>query len=251
MERESRVQQRGLLSDVTSLLLRLACPAEGHRAFIGIYDYFRWADDVVDAPDRDPAAVQRFVHAQRALVDSARPPETPLEAGLVGVLASPERGAALRPAVVGMLDALAHDAGRGTEATAPEDLERQICRIGDAYLDALWCCTGAVGVPEPALYELSRAATLTHVLRDLEVDRRLGYCNLPPEVARSVADSLDRPEVAAWVHARCDEADARFGRGAGALAAVRPWRARWLIASFAWRYRRILPGIRARHRLAT
>ncbi|MDP2307788.1 MAG: hypothetical protein Q8P18_17315 [Pseudomonadota bacterium] len=203
-----------------------------------MYGYFRWADDIVDAPGRDPALVAEFVVSQRALVAGERAPAALPEAALRLALAD----AALLPIVMGMWEALAFDAARGTAPLPNDVLDRQVAHVGDAYLAAMWLCSGAAGAPPPGLAALSRAATLTHVLRDLEVDLALGYVNLPPGVS-----ATDGGAVAAWVLARCEDAEARFAEGARILPVVRPWRTRWLVGLFAWRYRRVLRRITARY----
>ncbi len=216
------------------------CPSAGFVAFARVYGYFRWADDIVDAPGRDPARVAAFVAAQQALVAGERAPVDAPETALCAALHDPRWGAALLPIVTGMWDALAFDAARGPAPIPDDVLDRQVAHVGDAYLSALWICSGAEGAPPPDLFALSRAATLTHVLRDLRVDLALGYTNLPPGV-----DVTDPGAVAAWVRARCDDAEARFDEGACRLPEVRPRRTRWLVGLFAWRYRRVLAKVRA------
>lgn len=225
-------------------VLRLVCPSDGFRAFVRVYGYFRWADDVVDAPDREPARVAAFVVSQRALVTGARAAVEPPEVALRLALDEAVRGAALVPIVAGMWEALAFDAARGPAPIPADALDRQVAHIGDAYLAAMWVCTGAAGAPPAGLRALSRAATLTHVLRDLEVDLALGYTNLPPGV-----DPADATAVATWMRAKGADAAALFREGARVLPTVRPWRTRLLVGLFAWRYRRvllrILAGVRA------
>lgn len=222
------------------------CPRPGFVAFARVYGYFRWADDIVDAPGRDPARVAAFVVAQRALIAGERAPADPPEAALCAALEEPTWGSALRPVVTGMWEALAFDAARGPAPIAADALDRQVAHVGDAYLSALWICSGAAGAPPPGLFALSRAATLTHVLRDLRVDLALGYTNLPPGV-----DVTNSGAVAAWVLARCDDAKARFAEGARSLPEVRPWRTRWLVGAFAWRYERVLAEVRRSYQTTT
>lgn len=208
-------------------------------AFSRVYGYFRWADDIVDAPGRDPAAVTAFVASQRALLVGERAADGLAEHALQLALAD----RLLLPIVTGMWEALAFDAVRGPGPLAAEGLDRQVALIGDAYLAAMWVCTGAVGTPPPGLAALSRAATLTHVLRDLQLDLSLGYLNLPPGV--SVADT---GAVAAWVLDRAEHAQECFDTGARVLPTVGPWRTRWLVGIFAWRYRRVLSRVRRQYR---
>jgi phytoene/squalene synthetase len=215
-------------------LLRLLAPASGFRQFCRVYAYFRWADDVVDAPGRDPAAVRVFAARQRVRLDAGGLPEHPAEAAVDAALAE---APALRVAVDGMWDALDFDVARGSGPLPDAEIEAQIARIGDAYLAGLAWCVGVREPLPPAVLELSRAATAAHQLRDLEVDLALGYCNVPVEVLGG-ADP-DPAALAPWVRARARAQLARFDAGLAATRAVRPWRARIAIALFGWRYRRL------------
>ncbi|MFZ5476744.1 MAG: squalene/phytoene synthase family protein [Myxococcota bacterium] len=200
------------------LALRLFCTGEGFVAFTRVYGYFRWADDVVDAPDRDRARVAAFVDRQRAIVAGASPEEPPERALALALAASPW----VRPAVERMWEALAFDAARDATPLTSDELAAQVARVGDAYLAALWACAGEAGDPPGGLAALSRAATLAHVLRDVEVDRRLGYVNVTDAAATA------------------SEAARLFAEGDRALATL-PWgRARLLVGLLAWRYRRLL-----------
>ncbi len=206
--------------------MRAVCPRAGFRAFANVYGYFRWADDIVDAPGRDPARVRGFVVSQLALVHGERPAaELPEAALLAGLAAAP----ALRPAVDRMWEALAFDAHRGPDVLADTELDAQVARVGDAWIDALWWCAGA-GTPPPGAREAARAATLVHVLRDRDVDRALGYRNGPDDPA--------------WAAAGAAEAERRFVVGEAAIRGAGTWRARLLVRALVWKYRRTLRRIR-------
>ena len=154
-----------------------------------------------------------------------------------------EAPARARPIVDRMWSAIAFDAERGQEALGDADLDRQIFRIGDAYVEALWWCLGQPGPLPEELRWLSRAATAAHPLRDCEEDLSLGYCNLPRAflAARGWApSSLGPKELAAWRAARSAEIHPWFDRGAAALAQVPGRRARWLLGVLGRRYRRLL-----------
>lgn len=205
-----------------------ACaPRRGLEAFVRLYAYFRWADDIVDAPGRDPAEVARFVAGQAALRAGERPAAGPAEAALVEALAAEPR---LRAAADTMAAALAFDARRTSESLAPADAEAQVVRVGDAFLGALWVCLGEPGAPPPELARLARGATRAHLLRDREVDEALGYVNRP-------AGPDGRPvPVAAWAAATAAAARADFAAGRAALSGVGRWRTRLVLRLWAWRY---------------
>ena len=187
----------------------------------------------MDAPGRDLTRVVAFVRRQEALVAGERGAETPEESVLREVMAGPD-GDRLRPAVCGMLAALRFDAERDSRPIRAEALQRQVERVGDAFVGSLWVCAGEPGLPPAGVRELARAACLVHLLRDREVDRTLGYENRPPGPdGDPIADS-------AWVGALASEAEHRFTVGNAALSAPMRWRMRWLLRQYAGRYRRAL-----------
>lgn len=226
------------------LLLRLSCPPAGRRAFQQVYAYFRVLDDRADAPGALPAQAAAAVARHLALLDGAAPCD-PVEAALAEVRAGP-LGPAMGPAIEGMGAAIAWDARRRGRSCTQAELEAQITRIGDAYLRALWVCSGARGPLPEDLCWLSRAATGAHQLRDLEEDLGLGYLNVPVEALAELglegvpAASLDRSRLAPWIAARCVALDRAFDRGEAHLPAVRPLRCRTLITAFSHRYRWLL-----------
>lgn len=209
-------------------VLGLCLPPSGLRTFAAAWVYFRWADDVVDAPGRDPVEVRRFVVDQAALLAGSRDAVRLEEEALVACLADPVRGEAMRRACGRMLAALRFDAHRPARSPA-SDLEAQLARIGDAYATALWACAHEGPPPTDvpaAACALARAATAAHQVRDLELDLELGYDNVPEGEERGPA----------WVTARRAEVDARFARWLPELRGL-SWRPRWAFRLLAWKYR--------------
>jgi hypothetical protein len=130
-------------------MVRLLMPARGAATFIQTYSYFRWADDIVDAPDREPAVVRRFVQQQRALVEDALsgcPVVTagPAEEALLQATRSRPGCPRLAASIRTMWAALAFDAGRDTAPITGPELAGQIQRVGDAYTQALRPDCGAL-----------------------------------------------------------------------------------------------------------
>lgn len=229
---------RGRLRDASPGMwwaLWLALPAAGLADFERLYAYFRWADDRVDAPDRDRAAVRAFVARQAAVLAGTVPPEGPEEGALVAAVRLDPR---LREAAATMLAALAFDAGRGPGPTAAADVSQQADRVAGAFVGALWACAGEPDVAPEAAWSLARAATLVHLLRDREEDRRLGYENRPPG-----ADGAP-VEERAWVDGIAAEAEAAFAAGRTGLTGPMRWQTRWILLRYAGRYAARLPQAR-------
>jgi phytoene/squalene synthetase len=225
-----------------AIALAMGCPPRGFVVASAVYAYFRWADDVVDAPGRDPAAVQRFMERQADIIQGAIPPVHPAERALRWALAHPDLGPRLLAPVSRMAEALGYDAHRGAGPIPEAELQRQVERIGDAFVGAVWVCSGAEGRPsEPALL-LARAATATHMLRDRVEDQALGYCNLPRERFGTTAPPPG-PALGAWLEERATELEGWFAAGLEASAGIQPARTRRLVRLLGERYRRVLAGL--------
>ena len=236
-------------STATWALLRLFGSRRGADRFFLVYAYFRWADDIVDAPGRDPAKVRAFAAEQRAFRQEL-PADTgsPAERCLVQALAS-SADPRLRLAVSTMAEALDFDAGRAAEPLTVLELQAQIRRVGDAYTQALLHATEVRGpVPDP-VFLLARAATATHHLRDLLIDQDLGYFNLPRAHAEAhglPTHGLTAQQLGGYFLARAELIRPLFAQGRRALASL-PLRARLLLSLFAWRYERVLDRLIEAH----
>ncbi len=225
-----------------AVALALCCPPQGFRLACAVYGYFRWADDIVDTPARDGLAVQRFVRRQDEIIRGAIAPEHPAERALRWALARPSEGPRLQPAVERMAQALTYDAQRGAGPIPAAELQAQVERIGDAFVGAIWVCSGGEDQPsEPALL-LARAATATHMLRDRIEDQALGYCNLPQERFGAVTPAPG-PALDAWLTQRAVEVDGWFAEGLAGAEAIQPARTRKLVRLLGQRYRKALVGL--------
>lgn len=214
------------------------CERSHWDAFACVWSYFRWADDIVDAPNRDAAAVQAFVADQSTLLAGEREAEALAEVALQHALAHPAVGTRLHAASVTMLAALAFDAARGPEPMPAAALDAQLDRIGGAFAEAVWACTGAAGSASEPARSLARCATAAHHLRDLHEDLALGYCNVSVE---DVGAGLSGSAMAVWAQRRANTVDAAFAEGLRGLGGT-PLRTRAPLTILALAYRRGLRG---------
>ena len=187
---------------------------------------------------RDPDHVQELARDQQARL-GAPSAGCLAEEALAASWNDPDWGPKLRPVVQGMWRALDFDAQRSEAPLTDNELERQTRWVADAYLDALWHCSGSDGTPPPALYWLSRAATAVHMVRDLEEDLALGYCNVPLSAGcHRTGEPLTPAQAHPWMRVRLRTAEDWFQRGRSALPMVHRLRTRLLLRLFAWRYER-------------
>lgn len=225
-----------------AVALALCCPPRGYRRASAVYAYFRWADDVVDAPARDTARVREFMVRQDGIIRGAITPQQPAERALCWALADTQLGPRLQPAVERMAEALCYDAHRDANPIPATDLQRQVERIGDAFVEAIWVCSGGEGAPAAPALLLARAATATHMLRDRVEDQALGYCNLPRERFGAEVPPPG-PELDAWLEERATEVGGWFEQGLAEVGAIQPTRTRRLVQLLGKRYHRVLLGL--------
>ncbi len=217
-------------------LMRLFAAPAGHRRFCLVYACFRWADDIVDAPGRAADHVRPFVERQRERVGDAVEPQEGLARRCLEIALS--ECPALGAAVSGMWDALSWDAHRGSEPHARAEIEAQIGRIGDAYARGLIASLECEATP--AIFEAARAATGVHQVRDVWIDRDLGYCNVPAEDLAGIEwAKATGGDLAPWVKARCGAMIIALDHAAAGLGGVRPLRAWVVLRLYIWKYRRL------------
>jgi phytoene/squalene synthetase len=225
-----------------ALALAVCCPPRGFLLASAVYAYFRWADDIVDAPGRDASAVRRFMGDQAAIIEGSADPRQPAERALRRALADRRLGPRLLPAVERMAQALAYDACRGQGPIPEAELQRQVERIGDAFVEAIWVCSGGRGRPSSPALLLARAATATHMLRDRIEDQSLGYCNLPREQFGATVPTPG-PALEAWLAVRRAELEAWFAEGLAAVDSIPERRTRALVRLLGERYREVLEDL--------
>lgn len=230
--------------------IKLVCAREGFLRFCRVYSYFRWADDVVDAPGRDPTRVREFVARQRRLLDGDVPPLHVGERALMAAV-NEEAPPILQSSVDGMLQALAFDAARERRPLTQEELDIQVARIGDAYLTGILACSGHDGDVPADVLPLSRAATAAHYIRDLFIDRDLGYLNLPAEAAERFGidpEQFDERAVAPYAVERLTEITGWFEAARGSIAALSTGRARTLVRLLTAKYGRLARRLAGHYR---
>jgi phytoene/squalene synthetase len=221
--------------------VRLLCRREGFLRFCRVYSYFRWADDIVDAPGRDPSRVREFIARQQRLFGGAEQPSHEGERALSAAL-NEEAPRILRASVGGMLRALAFDAWRESRPLTQDELDAQVARIGDAYLAGILACSGHEEEVPAEVLPLSRAATATHYVRDLFIDRNLGYFNLPREAAGRFGidpEQFDERAVAPYAVERLKEISGWFGGARGSISRLSTGRARSLVRLLTAKYGRL------------
>jgi phytoene/squalene synthetase len=202
------------------------------------YGYFRWADDIVDAPASADAGASgdvvsessderiSFIRRQRELIDrlyrDERPDDLMPEEEIVADLISHNDGkgenSGLESFVRKFLAILEFDAYRKGKLISQEELTWYSNCLGKAVTDCIQYFIGN-GHPYPDTqnrYLGATAAHITHMLRDMVSDAAEGYINIPREYleAHSISpQDVDSPPFRAWVRGRVEQARQYFRDG--------------------------------------
>ena len=221
------------------------------------YAYFRWMDDVLDAPstsgwapsEPERRARVRFIDRQKDLLERCLrgdPPRDlnrhesmlaeltghsdPMNAGLAGYLRN-------------MMLVMDFDAGRRGRLVAQLELDQYTHWLATAVTDAMgyFIGSGADSPQDETRYAAVEGAHVVHMLRDTFADLEAGYFNVPREVldAHSIGPGdVNTAAYRAWVESRVQLARNQFEIGQAYFARVQSLRHRVAglayIARFQW-----------------
>jgi len=214
-------------------LARLLYNRRSFPYFLFGYAYFRWLDDMIDAPGAPSEAIQAVAASQKALftalyegLDLGTAPRNRPEEMLVQMVRFDRaNGCRLRPFIADMFSALEFDAKRRYQTRSQCDLDIYSHALGRSYTNVLKVFTspGSFSETNPLSHEAGFAAHQVHILRDLYVDLSLGYCNVSREdlaTFRWKVEDLSRVDILPWVHATACKARAAFRRGLQGIAHI-------------------------------
>jgi len=213
------------------------------------YAYFRWVDDILDAPGRSKEERLAFLRRQQQIIGRCyageRPvnlcPEEQLVAGLIASDRDEESG--LHTYISQMMIVMAYDAGRKGRLISQLELDVYTLRLSMAVTEALHYfigrdCASPMG---ESRYLAVTAAHITHMLRDAIEDTKNGYYNIPRDYLDKHGISpqeVDTVVYREWVKSRVKLARKLFEGGRANLAQVESARCRLAgyayIARFEW-----------------
>jgi phytoene/squalene synthetase len=183
------------------------------------YAYFRWLDDLLDAPDppgpRADAhrARVRLLERQQWLLEVCLHGEaphdmTPHESMLVELTRHPDTEyGGLESYLRNMMRVMAFDVGRRGRLISAAELDEYTRWLAVAVSDAMHHFIGHGNKPadDEARYRAVSGAHILHMLRDTYEDQRAGYCNVPREVLEAASIEpydTDSEAYRSWVAER-------------------------------------------------
>jgi phytoene/squalene synthetase len=196
------------------------------------YAYFRWVDDLLDAPPvsgfelsaAEASARQAFLERQKSLLESCYHAElpqdvTPQEQLLVELVGSDqEKNSGLRDYLRNMMLVMDFDARRRGRLISHVELNEYTQWLAVAVTEALHYFIGhACPAPhDDTRYLAVSAAHITHMLRDTFADVQAGYFNIPREVLEADhigPQDVHSPAYRQWVKSRVQLARQQFEAG--------------------------------------
>jgi phytoene/squalene synthetase len=195
------------------------------------YAYFRWVDDVLDAPTHDRAARLQFLSRQKQLLEGLLAGMTPAnlvpeEQMLADVLAGRrDLHPGLRSYLERMMAVMEFDAGRRGRLISGPELASYSQLLAGAVMDAIGYFIGHDHIYPDGAARLQAVigAHVIHMLRDTADDLDAGYFNVPRamlEGRRLTPSDIHHPAYRRWVRERVGEAHRCFGEGKGYLRRV-------------------------------
>jgi phytoene/squalene synthetase len=176
------------------------------------YAYFRWLDDLIDAPSASSRTIESALKKQKELIaflyQGQPPPElchlNPYELMLHNLIEHDKtKGGDLRDYLMDMFSALEFDTQRRYQLSSQDSLDKYSWSLGRAYTNALWVFTSHQSVQiNPLCYSAGYAAHQVHILRDFYIDLSLGYYNISFEELAAFGwsfNQLERTDIRPWV----------------------------------------------------
>ena len=202
------------------LLVDRKMVADAYRA----YAYFRWVDDVQDAPGASCTEKQAFLERQAALLEACYqgPPsmqvssEEQMLVELVGNNREADSG--LQTYLRWMMEVMRFDTRRCGSPVSQVELSEYTRNLAVAVSAALCYFIGhqTGGAAQQEWIMAVSAAHIIHMLRDTQEDLRAGYFNIPAEVILQNGldmQDLDWSALRAWVQSRVELAHHYFKAG--------------------------------------
>lgn len=228
--------------------------------FFRAYAYFRWADDIIDAPASDGNPIQSdedrvsFISRQKELIDTLYRKERPAglmpEEEIVADLISHDRGenSGLQSFIRNMLAIIEFDAQRKGKQVSQHELTWYTAHVAKSVTDGIEYFIGnSCSYPDShGRYSAAIAAHITHLLRDTLADTDDGFINIPQEYLEATSIQpldIESPPFRAWVRDRVDKARDYFSEGKEYLDQLEVLRCKIVGHWYCARFERVLDTI--------
>jgi phytoene/squalene synthetase len=218
------------------------------------YGYFRWLDDILDAPEGSQVDKAEFLKSQRELLEASyqgtvtqnlKPEET-----LLVELVQNDTGdhPGLRSYLYNMMAVMEFDVKRRGRVISQAELDEYTRHLAVSVMDALLYFIGHDAPPPDhySRYHAVTAAHIVHMLRDTYEDIETGYYNVTGEYLQAQGIPPEEWDPAAyqkWVSKRVELAHRYFKVGREYISQIRNFRCRLAGFAYAARFEVVLTMI--------
>ncbi len=211
-------------SKQTYYTIRLMADKDLVYDFYRAYAYFRWVDDIVDDSSKSDAERRSFIERQGELIDNLyekrKPAKLELEESMVADLISHDRGenSGLQSYIRNMFAIIKFDAYRKGRLISESELVQYTDCLGKAVTDGIQYFVGNNrSYPVTSgRYLAATAAHIAHLLRDMMLDIKEGFVNIPSEYLEAYdigPQDVENPAFRSWVRKRVNKAKRYFREG--------------------------------------
>ena len=207
------------------------------------YGYFRWVDDVLDAPSGSLSEKMTFIDRQKSILETCYQGQNPQDVGiqeqmLVDLIQNDsEANSGLQVYLRSMMGVMNFDTRRRGSFISQVELMEYTRLLAKAVTEALHFFIGqkTPAVPQDGRYLAVTAAHIIHMLRDTREDIQVGYFNIPMEIVQRndfPIQDVENQATRNWVRSRVELARQYFDAGRKVLGKDRCLRRR--VAGFAY-----------------
>lgn len=179
------------------------------------YAYFRWADDVIDDSSRSSEERLSFINRQKMLIEQFyrgdRPDDLLPQEQMIADIISHDSGEnqGLVSFIYNFVSILEFDTNRRDRFISQGELNRYSFCLAKAVTDGIQYFIGHKHTYPSTEHRYSAvfAAHVTHMLRDMVLDIKDGYINIPTELLQTqniTPEDIEDVKFRAWVRERVE-----------------------------------------------
>jgi len=232
---------------VTFLLARLYCRRHDRYYSRLLYTYLRTVDDYIDTRERTPQEKQRFLRAQRNLIDDLYAGKVLQGSSMIARIVLYDRchDNMLRPFIARMMDIFEFDSARQYKNVSEQELLDYSLALGSAYTQLLIRFVEPRYRVEQENVQLAHACHLSHMLRDFQEDLKLGYINIAKQDIKTyrVDPNMQDDNFRKWLKDRIAGIREKFKKGKVRLDSIPILRIKIIARLYCFRYEAVLQQI--------
>ncbi len=237
---------------ITYLLVRLCGRRSELEIALQLYCYLRGLDDFVDDPKTSVPDKKIFIAAERGRIDGLYTTANPADPMNLVIQYDIQHGRQMREWLHQLLDVFEFDIQRTGQRVISGQIMSYSRRLSEAYTHFLIAFLEPRYQYNPQDAQLAHACHLLHMLRDHEIDHKLGYYNIGTDEAQKYGFQNGATKGAGfqrWLNERLNMIEEYLSAGRQRLQNQPSLRIKLIVYLYCHRYCKVLNHLR-RHGLA-